>query len=140
MFSISEFVEKNHTTIGSATTAVARMNKAKAYRELQRRQGRLSKVWSEASSVTQSYDSTILKHSYSRLIENNNTNAINQNSTRPVGNKITNGVSNGAGKVTNSAAITANIYRNGFKSAITTDRKQNSTMVETATGKVGRSY
>ena len=42
------------------------MNKAKAYRELQKRQGRLiRKVWSDGSSAVQSYESAAFKQNYS---------------------------------------------------------------------------
>lgn len=55
------------------------MNKAKAYRELQRRQGRLFRgVWSEASST--SYDSAALK--YGSGVNNICAALVNQNQPR----------------------------------------------------------
>lgn len=57
------------------------MNKAKAYRELQRRQGRLGKMWSEVSSVTQSYDSSI-RHPFSRTRDGNTATNSSEGNTK----------------------------------------------------------
>ena len=103
MFSVSELVEKTHySSSGNPTSAscVVGMNKARAYRQLQRRQGQhklvTSKVWSEAASLTQSYD-TSLKQTINRIRDN--TGAAVSAST------VTNGV--------NTAVSSAGVLING---------------------------
>lgn len=44
------------------------MNKAKAYRELQRRQNKIHKIWSNSSAVAQSVDSSVAPPRYNGSI------------------------------------------------------------------------
>ena len=124
MFSVSELVEKTHySSSGSPTSAscVVGMNKARAYRQLQRRQGQhklvTSKVWSEAASVTQSYD-TSLKQTINRIRDNTGaavsastvTNGVN---TAPANGVLINGNSHSGSSADNSTAE----HRNNSKNA-----------------------
>ena len=124
MFSVSELVEKTHySNRGSPASAscVVGMNKARAYRQLQRRQGQhklvTSKVWNEAASVTQSYD-TSLKQTINRIRDNTGaavsastvTNGVN---TAPANGVLINGNSYSGSSADNSTAE----HRNNSKNA-----------------------
>lgn len=135
MFSFSELVEKTH----SPTTVVVGMNKAKAYRELQRRQGRLSKVWSEASSVTQSYD-TSLKQTINRIRDNPGVTTVAVGSNAVLINTNSQSASSGD----NSADHRNNKRNSAINSAVRTGSNiiglgiKPSSMVETSAFKVSR--